>query len=62
MYLVPAVARREDQLHRSGVTDGHELPCECWQPNPGPLREHNVLLTTGSSPQLWILFLSQTSY
>lgn len=23
----------------TGVTDGHELPCGCWEPNPSPLAE-----------------------
>lgn len=33
----------------AGGTDGWEPPCECWEPNPGPLGEQLVLLTTGPS-------------
>ena len=29
-----------------GVTDSCELPCRCWELNPGPLEEWSVLLTT----------------
>lgn len=30
----------------TGVTDKCELPCGCWEMNPGPLEELPVLLTT----------------
>jgi hypothetical protein len=30
----------------TGVTDGCELPCGCWESNPGPLQEQPMLLTT----------------
>jgi hypothetical protein len=34
MCLVPTEARREHQiLSRTGVTDGCELPCGCWELN-----------------------------
>ena len=36
----------------TGVTDSCELPCGCWELNPGPLEEQSVLLTTGPSLQL----------
>jgi hypothetical protein len=29
----------------SGITDGAELPCGCWELNLGPLEEQSVLLT-----------------
>jgi hypothetical protein len=29
----------------TGVTGGGELLCECWDTNPGPLKEHPVLST-----------------
>lgn len=29
-----------------GVTDVCKPPCRCWEPNPGPLQELQVLLTT----------------
>jgi hypothetical protein len=35
----------------SGVTEGCELLCVCWEPNPGSLQGQPVLLTTGAS--LW---------
>ncbi|ERE74288.1 E3 ubiquitin-protein ligase [Cricetulus griseus] len=30
----------------TGVTDSCELPCGCWELNPGPLEEEPGLLTT----------------
>jgi hypothetical protein len=30
----------------TGVADGCELPCGCWELNPGPLEEQLVFLTT----------------
>ena len=33
----------------TGVTDGCELPCGCWEPNPSPLQEQEGILTTGPS-------------
>lgn len=35
--LVPEEARHWAVW--TGVRDGHELPCRCWQPNPGPLQQ-----------------------
>ena len=35
----------------TGATDSCELPCGCWELNPGPLEEQSVLLTTGPSHQ-----------
>ncbi|CAO2613549.1 hypothetical protein LEMLEM_LOCUS16128 [Lemmus lemmus] len=32
-----------------GVTDSCELPCGCWELNPGPREEQSVLLTTEPS-------------
>ena len=34
-----------------GVTDSCELPCGCWELNPGPLVEQPVLLNTEPSLQ-----------
>jgi hypothetical protein len=31
------------------ITDGCELPCECWELNSGPLEEQAVLLKTEPS-------------
>ena len=36
----------------TGVTDSCELPCGCWELNPGALEEQAVLLTTEPSLQL----------
>ena len=35
----------------TGVTGGCELPCGCWELNPGPLEEQPVLVTTEPSLQ-----------
>ena len=35
----------------TGVTDSCELPCGCWELNPGPLEEQSVLLTAEPSFQ-----------
>jgi hypothetical protein len=35
-----------------GVIDGCEQPCGEWEPNPGPLNEQQVLLTTEPFLQL----------
>jgi hypothetical protein len=31
---------------RTEVIDNCELPCGCWELNPGPLKKKSVLLTT----------------
>jgi hypothetical protein len=36
----------------SGVTDGCELPCGCWDLNSGPLQERQKYLSTESCPAL----------
>lgn len=42
----------------TGVTDSCELPCESWKLNPGPSKEHLVLLTTEHLSSTWdFLFL-----
>ena len=35
----------------TGVTSTCELPCGCWELNPGPLEEQPVLLTAEPSLQ-----------
>ena len=35
----------------TGVTDGCEPPCGCWELNPGPIEEKPVLLATEPSLQ-----------
>lgn len=36
----------------TGMTDSYELPCGCWELNPGPLEEQPVVLTTEPSLSL----------
>lgn len=36
----------------TGVTDGWELPCGCWELDLHPLEEQEVLLTTEPPPAL----------
>jgi hypothetical protein len=51
--------RGEHQTPRTGVTDGCELLCACWESIQGPLQEQPVLLTTEPSLQPgWLLNLS----
>lgn len=35
----------------TGITDGCELPCECQEWNPGPLKEQPELCIAEPSPQ-----------
>lgn len=35
----------------AGVTDGYELPCECWELDLGPLEDQLLLLTVELSLQ-----------
>jgi hypothetical protein len=37
------------------TTDGCELPCGCWELNPGPLEEQPVLLSSEPSLQPKVL-------
>ena len=41
--------RASDPQYR--ITDGCELPCGCWELNPGPLEEQLVILTIEQSLQ-----------
>lgn len=53
--------RREESISSPGtrVTNGCDLPCGCWDSNPGSLEKQPVLLTTGSFCQSsGALFLS----
>ena len=40
----------------AGVTDRCELPCGCWELNPGLLEEQSVLLTTEPPLQPLVFF------
>ena len=35
----------------TGFSDSYELPCGCWELNPGPREEQSVLLTAEPSLQ-----------
>ena len=55
VYLISAVTvevRSWHWIHGSGVIEGYELLCQCWEVILGPLEEQPVLLTTESSLQL----------
>ena len=57
-YFAYKFACVRGQIPGNGVTDSCELPCGCWEVNPGPLEEQPVLLTTEPSlppPGLFIL-------
>ena len=45
--------RPEEGIRSSGtdITDSYEMPCGCWEPNPGPLQEQQVLLSPEQSLQ-----------
>ena len=61
LYLVPMPGTHGDQKKVSGVTIATWVGC--WEPNPGPLGEHPVLLTSGPSLQpptrLFFFFLRE---
>lgn len=40
----------------SGVADGCELPCKCWEPNPRSLQEQRVLLLAEPSFTIGVLY------
>ena len=44
--------KRAYDSSRMRVRDGCQLPCWCWELNPGPLQEQPVLLTTEPSLHL----------
>lgn len=37
----------------TGVVDGCELPCGCWELKLGPLREQLVFLAISSAPEFF---------
>jgi hypothetical protein len=49
--LVPEEAREVIRFPGTGVK-GSELPCGCWELNPGPLLEQRVLLPSEQALQL----------
>lgn len=46
MICLSVCAPRVSGVHRAvtGVADGCELQCAIWEPNPGPLEEHRMLV------------------
>ena len=53
--LVCTQARTGHWTAGTGITDDRQLPCRCWELNPGPLQEQPVFLTTMPSlkAQFW---------
>ena len=53
MYMCRVLRRQKKTLAylKTGVTDGSEAQCGCWESNQGPLEEHPVLQTTELSLQ-----------
>ena len=43
--------QRSEEGVGTGVTDTCQLPCGCWESNPGSLQEQSMLLTTEPSLQ-----------
>ena len=57
--------RPEDSLRSSGteVTGNCEMPCGCWDLNPGPLEEQPMFLITGPSLQpLSLYFIAKLDH
>jgi hypothetical protein len=50
LFIVP-VFRHTRRGHQMPITEGCELPCDCWELTSGPLEEQSVLLTTEPSLQ-----------
>lgn len=53
MNLICAVAvegRRGFRYSGTGLTDGCEQPCKCWEQNLGPQEEQIVLFSAKPSP------------
>ena len=48
---VPSVPEKDIRSPETGVTESCELPCGCWESNPGPLKEQAVFLTAEPSLQ-----------
>jgi hypothetical protein len=44
------------QSPETGVVGSCNLPCGCWEPNPGPLKEQPVLLKDELSVQSFPFF------
>lgn len=47
-----------------GVTDGHQTPCRCKKPNPGPLQEKKAFLNTEApfQPALTLFLILTQKY
>lgn len=53
MHAVLAETRRGHPIPEALTTGGSEPLCGCWKLNPGPLENHEVLLTA----KLYVQFL-----
>ena len=47
--VLPAGVSKGDRFPETGDTNSCELPCGCWESNPGPLEEQPVFLTVEPS-------------
>lgn len=43
-YLVPRRSEESIRCPEAGDPDGSEVPCGCWEVNPGPLQEQQPSL------------------
>lgn len=50
-YLIPKEARRGHSSLETGVRDGFEPPCGCWELNENPPRKWPVCFTSELSVQ-----------
>jgi len=50
MCAVPTKSRKI-RSSGTGVIDGFEIPCGCWESNPSPLEEQPMCLTSEPPPQ-----------
>jgi hypothetical protein len=63
MFMVPKEAGRKHQILLG--SDGCKPPCECWELNPDPLEEQQLLINTEPSLQpqdhlyLWAFLISK---
>lgn len=52
MWAYPQKSEEDTGSPRTGVLDGCELPSGCWEPDLGPQKEQQVLLTAAPPFQL----------
>jgi hypothetical protein len=62
VYLFPQRLEEDIRGPGTGVVDGCELPCGCWESNLGLLEEQPVLLTTEPAQLSSPIHLSPTPF